>query len=130
VVHLSVWKIRREDSPYSMCTLFQGYIYRGFITSILSHHEAEIFFLNSFCHWLRVGRPRGRTSSKSRGKIVLFSISPRPALRPTQNPIQEVLAALYPVIKRPGCEAGHSSLRSRISGSIHTLPHTSSWCRA
>jgi hypothetical protein len=35
----------------------------------------------------------------------------------------------FPGVKRPGCETDHSQLvpRSRIHGSIHPLPHTSSW---
>jgi hypothetical protein len=56
---------------------------------------------------LRVGRPRGRSSSPGRVKNFLFTISSRPALRFTQPPIQWVPAALSRV-KRPGCEADHS----------------------
>jgi hypothetical protein len=39
----------------------------------------------------------------------LFSKSSRPALRSTQTPIQWVLGALSPGVKRPGREVDHSS---------------------
>jgi hypothetical protein len=52
--------------------------------------------------WLRAGRPRGRSSSLGRCKIFLLSTSPRPVLGPTQTPIQSVLGALSPEVKRPG----------------------------
>jgi hypothetical protein len=32
-------------------------------------------------HWIRDGRPKGRSSSPGRGRIVLFSVSSRPVLR-------------------------------------------------
>jgi hypothetical protein len=35
-------------------------------------------------------------------------MSSRPVLGPTQAPIQSVLGALSPGVKRPGREAGHS----------------------
>jgi hypothetical protein len=37
-----------------------------------------------------------------------FSTSSRPALGPTQPPIQRVPAALFPGVRRPGREADHS----------------------
>jgi hypothetical protein len=50
----------------------------------------------------------GRSSIPGRVKIFLF-IVPRPALRPTQPPIQRVRGGpLFPGVKRPGCEADHS----------------------
>jgi hypothetical protein len=57
---------------------------------------------------LRAGRPRGRSSSPGRVKNFLFSTSFRPALGPTQPPIQRVPEALSPRVKRPGREADHS----------------------
>jgi hypothetical protein len=57
---------------------------------------------------LRAGRPRGRSSSPGWGKNFQFSMSSRPALRPTQSPIQSVTGALSPWVKRPGREADHS----------------------
>jgi hypothetical protein len=46
--------------------------------------------------WLRAGRPRSRSSSPSRVKNFLFSTSSRPALGPTQPPIQWVSGAVSP----------------------------------
>jgi hypothetical protein len=40
-----------------------------FIASIASQHEAEIFFLNSFCYWLQAELPR------SRSYIILFILT-------------------------------------------------------
>jgi hypothetical protein len=53
-------------------------------------------------------RGRGWSSSPSRVKNFLFSTSSRPALGPTQLPIQWVPEALSPGVKRPGREADHS----------------------
>jgi hypothetical protein len=57
---------------------------------------------------LRAGRLRGRSSSPGRVKNVLFSKSSRPALGSTQPPIQWVLGALFPGVKRQDREADHS----------------------
>jgi hypothetical protein len=57
---------------------------------------------------LLAGRPRGRSSSPSRGKIFLFSMPSRPVLGPTQPPIQRVPGVLSPGVKRPEREADHS----------------------
>jgi hypothetical protein len=43
---------------------------------------------------------------------LLFCTESRPALGPTQPPIQWVLEAVYPEVKRPGLEADHSPLSS------------------
>jgi hypothetical protein len=56
---------------------------------------------------LRAERPRGRSSSPGRLKNFLFSTSSRPALRPTQPPIQCVPEALSLRVKWPGPEAEH-----------------------
>jgi hypothetical protein len=80
--------------------------------------------------WIRAGRPTGRSSSTGRGKIFVLSTSSRPVLGPTQPPIQRVLRALPPGVKRPGRDADHSpptSAEVKNAGSIHPLPHTSSW---
>jgi hypothetical protein len=45
-------------------------------------------------------------------RIFLFTTTSRPALRPTQPPIQWVLVALSPEVKWPGKEADHSPPRS------------------
>jgi hypothetical protein len=49
----------------------------------------------------------GRSSSLGRVKYFFFSASSRPALGPTQPPIQCVSKTLSPVVKRPGREADH-----------------------
>jgi hypothetical protein len=57
---------------------------------------------------LRAGRLRGRGSSTGTVKNVLFSTSSRPALGPTQPPVQWAPGALSPDVKRPGRETDHS----------------------
>jgi hypothetical protein len=73
---------------------------------------------------LRAGRPSSRYSSLSRGTIFLFCTS-RSAVGSTQPPIQGVSSALFPGVKL----ATQLQLmpRSKKHGSIHPLPHTSSW---
>jgi hypothetical protein len=73
--------------------------------------------------------------SLSPGKVknFLFSTSSRPTLGPTQPPIQWVLGALSPGLKKPGREADHlppTRVEVKQHGSIHPLPHTSSWSSA
>jgi hypothetical protein len=63
--------------------------------------------VRQYSDWLRAGRARGRSPRPGRIKNYLFSTSSRPALGPTQPPIQ--LVPVPPEVKRPGCEAGHSS---------------------
>jgi hypothetical protein len=62
--------------------------------------------------------------------IFLFNTASRSALGPTQLPIQRVTGAPSLWVKRPGREADHSHLvsKSRMRGSIPSLPDTSSWC--
>jgi len=60
--------------------------------------------------------------------IVLFAMS-RPALGPTQPPLQWVMGALTPGVKRPGCETDHHlhlGSRLRMGGAIPPLPKSSS----
>jgi hypothetical protein len=61
-----------------------------------------------YSDWLRAGWHRGQSLSPNRVKNSLLSRSSRPALEPTQAPIQWVLGALSPVVKQPGHEADHS----------------------
>jgi hypothetical protein len=61
-----------------------------------------------YSDWLRAGKPRGRSSSPGGGKDFLFSMPFRPALGPTQHPIQWVPGAFSPGVERPGREADHS----------------------
>jgi hypothetical protein len=81
-------------------------------TEFNSHMERKNHNYNFLCitlqrsrysDWLQAGRPRDRSSSPSGGNNFLFSTSSRPALGPTQPPIQG-----EPGVKRPGREADHS----------------------
>jgi hypothetical protein len=72
----------------------------------------------------------GRVQFAEGQEIILYSTVSRLALRPTQAPIQSVLGALSPELKRPKCEADHSppsSTEIKNSGAIPPLPHTSLW---
>jgi hypothetical protein len=48
----------------------------------------------------------GRGSIPDKGNVLLFSTESRPALGPTQPPIQWIPGTLSAEIKRPGREAG------------------------
>jgi hypothetical protein len=80
--------------------------------------------------WLWAGRPRGRSSSPSRVKNFHFSTSSRPALGPTQPPIQWVPVALSTGVKRPRRETDHSPptiAEVKKCGIIHPVRHTPWW---
>jgi hypothetical protein len=64
--------------------------------------------LSRYSDRLQDGRQRGRSSSRGRVKNFLFCMSSRPALGPTQPPIQWVPGVFSPGIKRLGHEADHS----------------------
>jgi hypothetical protein len=60
----------------------------------------------------------------------LFSIASRPALEPTQPPVQWVPGALHSLLKRQGREADRSSLSSaEVKNGRATPPlyHAPSW---
>jgi hypothetical protein len=61
-----------------------------------------------YSDWLRTGRPRGRILRLGGGKNFDFHVSSRPALGPTQPPIEWVSGALSPGTKQPGREADNS----------------------
>jgi hypothetical protein len=65
-------------------------------------------WLSQYSDWLWAGRPRGWRSSPSGIKNFHFSLLSRPALGSTPPPIQWVLGALSPWVKRQGPEADHS----------------------
>jgi len=65
----------------------------------------------------------GFDSRKGQG-IVLVTTASRPALRTTQPPIQWLPGAICPWVRRPGREANHHNLESRlkIRGAMPPLP--------
>jgi hypothetical protein len=63
-------------------------------------------------------------------KSLLYSTAFRLVLKSTQPPIQWILRALSPGVKRPGSETDHlppSSVEIKNGGAVPTLPHTPSW---
>jgi hypothetical protein len=78
--------------------------------------------LSRYSNWIRAGRPGEAGVRVPLGsKHFHFFISSRPALGSTQPPIKMRTGGSFPGVKRP---------RSKKCGSIHPLPHTSSWCNA
>jgi hypothetical protein len=77
------------------------------------------------------GLSAGRPGLDSRQcKICLFSTASRPNIGPTQPPIQLVLGALSPGVKRQGRVADHlapTSAEVKQRGAIHPLSHVSPW---
>jgi hypothetical protein len=79
---------------------------------------------------ISTGRPRSCSSSPGRVKNFLFSTPSRPALGPTQSPIQWVSWALSPGVKQPGREADHSpptSTEIKKMWLYTSTPRTPSW---
>jgi len=75
--------------------------------------------------WVR----RSGFDSRQRQGVSLFVPTSRPALMPTQPPIQWVPGALTPEVKRPGRIADthlHLAPMLRTRGAIPSFPHTSS----
>jgi hypothetical protein len=63
-------------------------------------------------------------------KMFFFSIAFRPALGPTQPPIQHVPEVISPGVQQSEREGDHSpptSAEVKNGGAIPPLPHTSSW---
>jgi hypothetical protein len=67
---------------------------------------------------------RGRSSSHGRAQFFFFSTSSRPALGPTQLPIQWVPRALSAGVKWPGREADHSPRASAEVKKVWIYPFT------
>jgi hypothetical protein len=69
--------------------------------------------------------------SRQGPEILLFTTASRPALVPTQPPIQRVPWAISLGVKWPDCEADRSPTSSaegqRMCGAIPPLPNTPSW---
>jgi hypothetical protein len=69
-------------------------------------------------------------SIPARARDFSYSTESRPALGPTQPPVQWVPKALPTRVVQPGSEADHSPLSSakvKNDGDIPPLPHLSSW---
>jgi hypothetical protein len=99
-----------------------------FIT--ISTYIQESAWLSRYSDGLRTGRPG---FDSRHGKIFPFSTASRPAVGPSQPPIQWVQRAVYPGVKRPACEADHSPPSSadvRNGGAIPPLPPYvfMAWC--
>jgi hypothetical protein len=59
---------------------------------------------------LRAGQPRNRGSIPDRGKtFLLLSTATKPALKPTQPPMQRIMGPISLGVQRLGSEADHSS---------------------
>jgi hypothetical protein len=85
-------------------------------------------WLSRYSDELRAGRPG--FNSRQGQEIFLFSTAPRPALGPTQPPIQWVPGAFSPGVKWQGREADHSLSSSadvKNGGAVPPLPHKYSW---
>jgi hypothetical protein len=107
-------------------------------TSVTGARDTKSGMVNSFCIYLYVNihsyftrwtngvlwfdSPRGL-------EIYLFITASRPALGPTQLPMQWVTGALSLRVKRPGREADTSMQcrDQRMRGAIPSLPNTPSW---
>jgi hypothetical protein len=104
-------------------------------------HKPTLFFQNNVSRLriqflfyrarLRVVRPEKSLLYSRHGQEgFLFSTASRPALGPTQPPIQWVPGTLSPGGKWPGHEADHSPpsfAEVKNGGAIPPLPHMSSW---
>jgi hypothetical protein len=82
--------------------------------------------------WLRAGRPGDRDSIPGRGERIFSQASvSRPALGPTQPPVQWVPGVLFPGLKRGRSVTltTHTYLvpRLRMSRSYTSLPQAPSW---
>jgi hypothetical protein len=99
--------------PYPMKSILQNSGLQNPLRKIITIKQDIAFsrepgWRSRYSEWLRVGQPRGLSSSIDRVKNFLFSTSSRLALGPAQPPIQWVPGALSPGVKRPGCDADHS----------------------
>jgi hypothetical protein len=95
------------------CVLHIGKECDGYIHSLVVIHYTQIYFEMSHDSLVGIATGYG-LDSWGVGvpfpvvKNFLFSTSSRPALGPTQPPIQRVPGSLSPGVKRPECEVDHS----------------------
>jgi hypothetical protein len=77
--------------------------------SVFMSRDSSVSIANS----ILAGHPRNWCSIASGGQeIFLYSITSRPALRPTQPSAQWVPGSVFPGIKRPGLDEADHSLPS------------------
>jgi hypothetical protein len=112
------------DLPF----LFLPFFYFSFYSSFPHLHSSSYVIPPPL-------RPLSMTAVRfpARGEIFLFYTASRPALGPTQSPIQWVQEALSPGVKQLGREADRwppSSAEVKNVRDIPPLPHTSSWHNA
>jgi hypothetical protein len=104
VYNFTTLKIRHYFVPKSCKT---GSDLKNFHLCLIYFYTSYIFYTepgyrSRYSDWLGTGRPRGRSSGPGRVKNVLFFKSSRPALGPTQPPIQWVPRAHSPGVKEAG----------------------------
>jgi hypothetical protein len=89
------------------CILWEGILNCSF----KQRYGLKVRQRSQYSYWLRVGRPRGRSSSPGRVKNFVFSTSSGAALGPIQHAIlvQWVPEALTPGVKLPERESDHST---------------------
>jgi hypothetical protein len=101
------------------------------VLQCLHPHKPGYCSLYSHCIW--AGWPRGRGLNPATGKIFLFSMLSRTVLGPTQPPNPMGTREHFPQVSGQGVNLiTHLQLvpRSRMSESIHPLPHMPSWLSA
>jgi hypothetical protein len=99
---------------------------RGMVIKYLSTGRLLPFseYLSRYSDGVRTGQPE--FNSRQCQQISFFSTIPRPALVPTQSPIQWESGEISPGVKRPGLKADHSpssSAEVKNGGAIPPLPH-------
>jgi hypothetical protein len=90
--------------------------------------DAQSELRSRYSDRLRARRPG--FDSRQRQELFLYSTESKPALGPTEPPIQWVPGTISPEVKRPGREADHSppsSTQVKNGEAIPALPYTSSW---
>jgi hypothetical protein len=103
----------------------------NFTRNILYCLSDEPGELSRYSDWLRAGW--SEFDSRRGLEIFLFDTMTRPALRPTQLPIQWVPGALFLGVKRPGREAGHSlpssaEVKECVEIYLHSPNVFMAWC--
>jgi hypothetical protein len=98
---------------------------------IIPEYFREPGWLSRYSDWLQVGR--SGFDSRQGLRIFLFDTATRPALGPTQPPVEWVPGSLSLGVKRPGCEADHSTPSiAEVKGCVELYHHYPNvlmvWC--